>query len=178
MERNTRQRSAIRDAIAQAGRPLLPQEVLAAAQASAPGLSIATVYRNLRALQDEGALRAVLLPGENARYELAGAAHHHHFQCLSCQRVFEVTACPGDLASLAPAGFTVEDHDLTLYGRCGDCAPRRRSTAARAAVALHAHRGVGPCEHGDHAGHAAHAPHAAHAAHAGPATPARPAKTR
>jgi Fur family ferric uptake transcriptional regulator len=32
MERNTRQRSAIRDAIARADRPLLPQEVLEAAQ--------------------------------------------------------------------------------------------------------------------------------------------------
>ena len=184
MERNTRQRSAIRDAIAQAGRPLLPQEVLAAAQAAAPGLSIATVYRNLRALQDEGALRAVLLPGENARYELAGAAHHHHFQCLSCQRVFEVTACPGDLASLAPAGFTVEDHDLTLYGRCGDCAPQRRAAAARAAAVPHAHHGASHGDHGhhhDHGGHGGHAVHPGHAAHVaqtGHATPGRPAKTR
>jgi Fur family ferric uptake transcriptional regulator len=125
MERQTRQRNAIRDAIAHAGRPLLPQEVLAAAQAAAPGLSIATVYRNLRMLVDEGALRAVVLPGESARYEVAGGGHHHHFQCRECRRVFEVHACPGDMASLAPAGFTVEDHELTLYGRCGDCAPAR-----------------------------------------------------
>lgn len=124
MERNTRQRAAIRDAIAHAGRPLLPQEVLEAAQAGAPGLSIATVYRNLRTLLDEGELRAVVLPGENARYEMAGGGHHHHFQCRQCQRVFEVDACPGNLASLAPAGFTVEDHDLTLYGRCRDCTPK------------------------------------------------------
>jgi Fur family ferric uptake transcriptional regulator len=127
MERNTRQRSAIRQAIEQAGRPLLPQEVLQAAQQEAPGLSIATVYRNLRTLVDEGALRAVMLPGEVARYELAGIAHHHHFQCRQCQRVFEVEACPGDLASLAPPGFSVEDHDLTLYGRCSDCAAARRA---------------------------------------------------
>jgi Fur family ferric uptake transcriptional regulator len=122
MERNTRQRTAIRDAIARAGRPLLPQEVLEAAQAGAPGLSIATVYRNLRMLLDEGELRSVVLPGENPRFELTGGGHHHHFQCRRCQRVFEVDACPGDLASLAPPGFTVEDHDLTLYGRCSDCA--------------------------------------------------------
>ena len=41
MERNTRQRTAIREAISSAGRPLLPQEVLAAAQPGAPGLSLA-----------------------------------------------------------------------------------------------------------------------------------------
>jgi Fur family ferric uptake transcriptional regulator len=130
MERNTRQRTAIREVIAQAGRPLLPQEVLEAAQAITPGLSIATVYRNLRTLVDEGELRSVVLPGENARYELAGGGHHHHFQCLTCQRVFEVDACPGNLASLAPPGFSVEDHDLTLYGQCSDCGPRRSKRAS------------------------------------------------
>lgn len=122
MERHTRQRAAIREAMARAGRPLLPQEVLEVAQAAAPGLSIATVYRNLKLMVDEGEIRTVMLPGENTRYELAGDGHHHHhFQCTRCQRVFEVEACPGDLASLAPAGFTVEDHDLTLYGRCREC---------------------------------------------------------
>lgn len=135
MERNTRQRSAIRDAIAQAERPLLPQEVLEHAQRDAPGLGIATVYRNLKALVDEGELKAVHLPGENPRYELAGHRHHHHFQCTRCQRVFDVHACPGDLSRLAPRGFTVEDHDLTLYGVCSDCAQVRapRGTAVRRA---------------------------------------------
>ena len=123
MERNTRQRSAIRDAIAQACRPLLPQEVLDAAQLQAPGLGIATVYRNLKALVEEGELRPVNLPGENPRFELSGHRHHHHFQCRQCQRVFDVHACPGDLSAMAPQGFTVEDHDLTLYGRCKDCVP-------------------------------------------------------
>jgi Fur family ferric uptake transcriptional regulator len=66
----------------------------------------------------------VQLPGENVRYELSAHAHHHHFQCTHCQRVFDVHACPGDLSRLAPAGFVVEDHDLTLYGRCRDCAAR------------------------------------------------------
>jgi hypothetical protein len=52
MERSTRQRSAIRSAIDAAGRPLSPQEVLDAAQAEVPGLSQATVYRNLKLLLD------------------------------------------------------------------------------------------------------------------------------
>lgn len=121
MERSTRQRAAISAVIAQAGRPLLPQEVLAAAQDEVPGLGIATVYRNLKQLTDDGELRAVLLPGENPRYEAAGHAHHHHFQCLHCGKVFDVHACPGNLARLAPEGFTVEEHDLILYGRCRDC---------------------------------------------------------
>jgi Fur family transcriptional regulator, ferric uptake regulator len=127
MERNTRQRTAIREAIAQSGRPLLPPEVLEAAQALAPGLSLATVYRNLNALVEEGALLPVSLPGESVRFELAEQAHHHHFKCERCQRVFDVHACPGDLSHMLPSGFQVRRHDLTLYGQCGDCAVVRAS---------------------------------------------------
>jgi Fur family ferric uptake transcriptional regulator len=131
MERATRQRGAIREALARAGRPLLPEELLDAARAAVPGLGIATVYRNLKRLADEGEVRAVDLPGENTRYEATGSGHHHHFQCRVCSRVFDVHACPGDLAALAPSGFAVEDHDLTLYGTCSDCSgPRRARPAA------------------------------------------------
>lgn len=125
MERNTRQRTAIRGVIAHAARPLLPQEVLDAAQTHAPGLGMATVYRNLKALLEDGEVRLVNLPGQNPRYELADRTHHHHFQCRQCERVFDVDACPGNLASLAPPGFTVEDHELTLYGLCKECTPAR-----------------------------------------------------
>jgi len=125
MERNTRQREAIRDAVVQAARPLLPQEVLEAARPLAPGLSIATVYRTLRLLVVEGALRSVVLPGESPRYEPAWGGHHHHFKCWHCERVFPVGAYPADLASIAPPGFSVEGHHLTLYGRCRECGPPR-----------------------------------------------------
>lgn len=153
MERNTRQRTAIRDAIARADRPLLPQEVLDAAQQAVPGLGIATVYRNLKQLVEDGELQPVNLPGENVRYEAVGHLHHHHFQCRQCQRVFDVHACPGDLSRLAPQGFTVEDHELTLYGRCSTCAPgaavavaqspavhTKASTAAPTRAHAHRHR--------------------------------------
>ena len=123
LERFSRQRAAIRAVIDQAQRPLSPQEVLDAGQAAVSGLGLATVYRNLKLLLEAGEIKAVVLPGDSPRYESANHGHHHHFQCNTCQRVFEVPECPGNLASLAPAGFTVEHHELTLYGRCKDCAP-------------------------------------------------------
>jgi Fur family transcriptional regulator, ferric uptake regulator len=131
MERSTRQRTAIRAVIDAAGRPLSPQEVLGAAQADVPGLSPATVYRNLKQLVDEGEIATVTLPGDSPRYEPARHAHHHHFQCTECKRVFDVHDCPGDLARLAPKGFTVEHHELTLYGRCDECPPLRKLSRAR-----------------------------------------------
>lgn len=124
IERSTRQRSAIRAAVDAAGRPLLAQEVLELAQQDVPGLGLATVYRNLKSLTEGQELRVVQLPGENPRYERMGHSHHHHFQCRSCGKVFDVHACPGDLSKLAPPGFTVEDHEITLYGQCADCSPR------------------------------------------------------
>ena len=125
MERSTRQRTAIRETIAAAGRPLSPAEVLAAAQHRVPGLSLATVYRNLKLLQEADEITVVALPGDNPRYEVGRHEHHHHFQCSACERVFDVHACPGNLARLAPPGFSVERHELTLYGRCAECAAPR-----------------------------------------------------
>lgn len=121
MERRTRQRDAIRQALAAADRPLSPRELLAQASAELPGLGIATVYRHLMRLHGEGSLREVALPGEPSRYELAGKGHHHHFRCRACAAVFELPDCPGDFERLAPSGFLVEDHELFLMGLCGQC---------------------------------------------------------
>ena len=129
MERTTRQHAAIRAVLVEAGRPLTPAEVLDEARRHVAALGLATVYRNLRALVDEGALAVVTLPGEAPRYEAADHGHHHHFRCDVCQRVFDVHRCPGDLARLAPPGFTVDRHEITLYGRCSDCTPAREPAA-------------------------------------------------
>lgn len=134
MERSTRQRSAIRAAIEQARRPLSPQEVLAASQAQVAGLGLATVYRNLKLLVEAGEIQQVTLPGDSARYEPAHQGHHHHFQCTRCQRVFDVHHCPGDLGRMAPPGFRVERHELTLYGDCADCIASLAAVPAAAAA--------------------------------------------
>jgi Fur family ferric uptake transcriptional regulator len=108
--------------LAEAGRPLTPHEVLAAAQRHCPGLGIATVYRAIRSWTSQGWLATVELPAQPDRFERAGKAHHHHFHCRSCGLVFEVEDCDADIAGLAPAEFEVEDHEIFLYGRCASCA--------------------------------------------------------
>jgi len=118
--RSTRQRRAIRRVLEASGRPLSPQEILAGAHRLAPTLGVATVYRNLRTLLDDGQLVRVELPGEPVRYEPAGKRHHHHFHCRGCDRLFEIEGCAA--RPRAPKGFVVEDHEVVFYGRCAACA--------------------------------------------------------
>ena len=125
MERDTAQRRAIREVIAAADGPLGPREVLDAARCAVPNMGIATVYRNLKTLTESGWLHVVEAPGETQRYERAGKGHHHHFSCRGCGRMFEVNGCPGGLAEILPEGFTLEDHEFFLYGRCTDCKNRK-----------------------------------------------------
>ena len=150
MERLTRQRQAVVDALAHSGQALSPQDLLEHAKATVPSLNLSTVYRQIKGLQDAGQIVRVELPGQPPRFEIAandkasvpvvpehGAhershhahaphadaspQHHHHFHCTACDRVFPIHACPGPMNNLAPPGFEVQHHDLTLRGRCASC---------------------------------------------------------
>ena len=119
--RNTRQKAALRTAFLDTGRPLSPDEALRIAQHHVPGMSIATVYRNIGSLVDDGWLTPVELPGAPARYEVAGKDHHHHFQCNSCAKVYELQGCVIPAQSSLPRGFKATGHDFFLYGTCAEC---------------------------------------------------------
>lgn len=134
MARNTRQRSAVLDALITTRRALTALELCAIAQKDVPGLSLATVYRRLKDLQDESVAQRVELPGLVTRYEAvslpepgdaAAIDHHHHFHCKGCEQVFPIHACPGPMKQIAPKGFRVESHEITLHGRCPACGPAR-----------------------------------------------------
>ena len=121
--RQTAQRAVIAAVIRDAGGPLSVAEILDRAKADLPALGVATVYRTVRLLEEAGDVHAVSLPGEDARYEPADRGHHHHFRCSRCGRVFDVPGCAlAHLPAGLPAGFVVEAHEITLYGRCASCA--------------------------------------------------------
>lgn len=144
-QRQTRQQLAVMHAIRDSGRSLSPQEVWALSQQVVPRINLSTVYRQLKTLCEQGHLLRVQLPGQTPRYEPArltpqglqskrrvialnaagqgtGAlAHHHHFHCVACEQVFPLHACPGGMEKLAPRGYEVQRHDLTLHGRCPRC---------------------------------------------------------
>ena len=120
-KRNTRQREAIRNAFVSNCEPMTPQQVLEEAQKEQPGIGIATVYRAIKSLCEEGWLERYEFPGNITFYEKGGKGHHHHFYCRSCQKLFELEGCSGDVVNLKPKGWKLEDHEILLYGRCKTC---------------------------------------------------------
>jgi Fur family transcriptional regulator, ferric uptake regulator len=120
-KRNTRQKAAIREAFIEADRPLSPDEALEGAQRHYQALGIATVYRNIQLLVEEGWLQAVEIPGESTRYEVAGKEHHHHFQCKECKKLYELEGCIPAFKPKLPRGFRTTGHEFFLYGICADC---------------------------------------------------------
>lgn len=118
--RETRQRNAIRQVLNAAEGPLSPLEVLQAAQQHVPQLGIATVYRALIQLQDEGVIQSVSVGGES-RYECTNRGHHHHFFCQQCRRVFDLHGCGFKPSSILPPGFLALEHEILIAGRCSGC---------------------------------------------------------
>jgi Fe2+ or Zn2+ uptake regulation protein len=110
-----------------------------------PGVSLGTVYRNLRLLVGEGLLNE--LPGPHARFD-ANTRAHHHFMCERCGRIIDVDAALAEpharalsAGVAARTGFSITDHRIELFGRCRECQGqssgtrgRRRRPAARAAA--------------------------------------------
>ena len=127
--RQTRQREAIRKAFTEADRPLSQEEALAIAKHHHRGLGIATVYRNIKSLVEDGWLIAIDLPGEAPRFEVAGKKHHHHFRCNDCGKLYELEGCVAQLKARLPRGFRATGHEFFLYGTCVSCAPGKSRRA-------------------------------------------------
>ena len=119
--RTTQQHVAISRALERTERPLTVPEIHGEALETCSSLGVATVYRTVNRLVEEGWLSEVSLPGEPARYELRDLAHHHHFRCECCARVFDVAAPCDSITTNIPAGFRVSRHELTFHGICVDC---------------------------------------------------------
>ena len=120
MQRKTIQREAIQEVFRQAGRPLRLEDILALGRELVPSLNQATVYRNLKLLVEAGWLEQVQHPALGAIYERSGLAHHHHFHCNACDRIYELPGCVLNAAA-TPAGFVVQRHEIFLSGLCPAC---------------------------------------------------------
>ena len=102
-----------------------PEEVLQSAQQHHPRVGIATVYRNIQTLVEEGWLQPVEVPGDATRYEVAGKKHHHHFQCNECGKLYDLEGCAAQSRPKLPRGFRASGHEFYVYGTCAACIPAK-----------------------------------------------------
>lgn len=124
---STRQRAAITAVLEQAKGPLTAEEVWKSARRAKPGLGLRTVFRNLQEQVDDMTLLRVVFPGQPPRYEKAAARHHPHFVCHQCGGVFDLPGETPDVRDRCelPAGFEADGCDVTLFGKCADCASKK-----------------------------------------------------
>ncbi len=121
----TKQRTAIESDLERSEEFRSAQEVHASLHAGGTTIGLATVYRALQAMVDEGSLDTLRTDeGEQVFRRCSSTEHHHHLLCRDCGRAVEVEgpAIERWAATVsAEHGFTDVDHTLELVGRCADC---------------------------------------------------------
>ncbi len=93
-----------------------------------PEISVSAVYRNLSALEKDGAVQKLAKAGTREvfyRYKKAEECRAHlHLSCKKCGRTFHMDEAETDALVEAVArldGFTVDRGETVLYGLCESC---------------------------------------------------------
>ena len=89
-----------------------------------PELSLGTVYRNLKLLEELGKVRRVTSFQGSERYD-ACCGDHVHFLCQRCGMLHDVPDANADAIRAAiflGDGYQLNKLDLTISGLCPDCA--------------------------------------------------------
>ena len=119
-------RRAVVDLLARQDCCLSAQEIHDALAAGDRRPGMASVYRALEMLTGLRLVHKVDLGGGAARYEPAhpDGEHHHHVVCRQCGNVLPVEDAGVERAIHALAhrlSFDVDEHEITLRGRCAAC---------------------------------------------------------
>lgn len=92
-----------------------------------PGLSQATIYRTLQFFESENLIRRVSSPGSIGRFD-ANVDPHQHLVCRVCGSLEDVSVPELHSAAIPKvSGFTVEELDIRLVGRCETCSGSKSS---------------------------------------------------
>ncbi len=102
------------------------QEIHAELRRKGETVGLATVYRHLQALSEEGSVDAIRDASGETLYRQGGTTvHHHHLICRQCGRSVEMEGRAVEQWAervAADAGFTAVDHAVELFGLCPECA--------------------------------------------------------
>ncbi len=120
----THQRAVIYEALARSHDHPTPEAVYETVREKIPSISLATVYKNIRAFEEAGLLRQVTPLHESVRLD-ANLSDHHHLVCLRCKSVTDLPADsiePVRVKGRLPTRFRVERFNVEVLGLCARCA--------------------------------------------------------
>ncbi len=119
----TKQRAAILQVLRAGKHHRTADEIFALAKEIYPGISRATVYNNLRSLEEEQAIRRISGDGSSARYDSSYNPHGHLF-CTECGGIYDFII-PDFMKTLsACSGSDVDSYELKINGVCEKCKNR------------------------------------------------------
>lgn len=134
MQRNTRQRAALLDALSRQDDFRSAQQIHEQMRSEGETVGLATVYRNLQTLASSGRLDVLVsAEGESLYRQCEQEGHHHHLVCRVCGRTVEFLAPKLEAAMTAIArehGFTDLDHTLEVFGLCPEHSESNESSRA------------------------------------------------
>lgn len=86
-----------------------------------PSLSLGTVYRNLRLLEEQGKINAITVDGIT-RFD-PNTNTHAHFVCKCCKNVIDMSISSKDIVNCINDEFEgkIIDVDTTFSGICHNC---------------------------------------------------------
>ena len=119
--RNRQQR--LLEALRSSGDEMSGQQLHRLLENGASAMGLATVYRNLRQLQQQGLVRCRHLPTGEALYAPI-EQDRHHLTCVASGSTNALDRCPMHGLSSATeeqAGFQMVFHTLEFCGICSEC---------------------------------------------------------
>ena len=122
-KRNTIQKQLILNAMNQMEDHPTADEVYQKIAVSYPGISKATVYRNLGTLTEDGLILKLNVPGAADKYDRSTHAHYHAV-CSRCGKFIDLeTGRPLriDIDDTAMKDFTIEEYTILFKGICMEC---------------------------------------------------------
>lgn len=124
--RNTWQQVAVREALSEADSFISAQQLYHRMAEDGSSVSVATIYRALARLADDG-LADVHLDADGQQLFRAcdTAHHHHHLICRQCGATVEISAEPVERwarETAAEHGYVAESHVIDIIGLCPKCA--------------------------------------------------------
>lgn len=93
-------------------------------------VGLATVYRVLTQFESAGLVIRHHFEGGQSVFELNQGHHHDHILCVKCGKLEEFideTIEERQRLIAERAGFAMTDHNLCIYGICGECQARKKT---------------------------------------------------